>query len=374
MQPSEPMQKIPFGSSSTNPTKHSRLLRYIMSPRGVIITISCVAVLIGVVVFVAKLQVSNSSQSGMQTPSSLPSDTTSKTDTNSGASTAPVVAPKTPLSVKTNKTPSTVVPGATAAPSGTTTSTSPNQLVVSSPVISSGYPSASSTGSRGTLTTISGDVLLNTDGQIFENARIRGRLTVDANSVTIRNVEVINNDYWVVLNYGLNMTIEDSTLIGGNNTQASVGDANSGYFTGRRLNISGAADGLKMGAGSKIYSSYIHDLATFDGAHNDSIEVNGPDVTISGNTILNQNSQTSAVFNMGSNVVIDGNFLAGGGYTIYGGSGDGATNVRVTNNVLSTIFFAGSGFYGPSAYWPSGSTWTNNKWYDGPNKGMQVSG
>lgn len=365
MQQPKPAQQIIVGSGSLSVTKRCRILRYIVSPRGIILGILTLIIFAGASAFAIlsltksprHLEVQPSTQSPVGAVDggggSAATATTQTTDNQVG---------KTTPATKNNKAP-VVTSDATPTQTPTPTTT----------VVSSGYPNASNTGSSGTLRTVSGDVLLNSDGEIFENARVQGRITVDANNVTIRNVEVINNDYWVVLNYGLNMMISDATLIGGSSTQASIGDANSGYFTGRRLNISGAGDGLKMGGGSKVYASYIHDLATFDGAHNDGIEVNGSNVTISGNTILNQNPQTSAIFNISSNVVIDGNFLAGGGYTIYGGSGDSATNISVTNNVFSTMYFPSSGYYGPSAYWPSGSVWSNNSWYDGPNKGAMVA-
>ena len=73
------------------------------------------------------------------------------------------------------------------------------------------------------------------------------------------------------------------------------------------------------------------------------------------NTILVDTDQTDAVsffqdFGTQANKTIDNNLLAGGGYTIYGGGGNkGATsNIKITNNRISSIYFAKGGYWG----WP----------------------
>jgi hypothetical protein len=48
---------------------------------------------------------------------------------------------------------------------------------------------------------------------------------------------------------------------------------------------------------------------------------------------------------------------------LYGGDA-GATNIKVTNNVFSTQFWSGCGYYGPVAHWNaggSGNVWSNNR-------------
>jgi hypothetical protein len=223
-------------------------------------------------------------------------------------------------------------------------------------------------------------MVLSTPGQVLSDVQINGRVTVHAADVTLRNVKIVADDYWVLMNYAKNLTVEDSTIIGTSRSQASIGDVNGGSFTGRRLDLSGAPDGVKMNAGSKLFDSYIHDLANFPGAHNDSVELNNaPGAQLVHNTILNQNSQTSAIMlnNNGkraADILIADNLLAGGGYAFYGGAPDQPTAITFRNNAFSTRYFPSSGSYGPRAYWsPVGNVWSGNYWADGPKAGTALN-
>ena len=82
--------------------------------------------------------------------------------------------------------------------------------------------------------------------------------------------------------------------------------------------------------------------------------------------------------------------LAGGGYCTYGGQGGAAytglpaTNIVITNNAISTLYYPQGGVYGPIACFASGNSgnkWSGNAWYDemcirdrydGPNKGKAI--
>lgn len=70
------------------------------------------------------------------------------------------------------------------------------------------------------------------------------------------------------------------------------------------------------------------------------------------------------------NRTVDGNLLAGGNYTIYGGQqvgGPASSNIMFTNNRVSRAFFANGGLYGPATAFNSagvGNTWTGNFWDD----------
>ncbi len=259
----------------------------------------------------------------------------------------------------------------------TTTRSAPTTTTRSAPTT---FPDATTTGARGTLKQIRGPVTLSQPGMILKNVEVLGQITVKADGVTIQNVKVESDDYWVVLNYGRGTIINDSTLIGTSATQASIGDANAGYFDGDALDISGAGDGVKMGANSRLEDSYIHDLASGSDIHNDGIEVtNSPNVVIRHNTILNAHGQTSAIMlsefgsNPSTNVLIEQNLLAGGGYTIYGGAPDTAMGYIVRDNVFSTRYYLKSGYFGPVAYWSGrGNEWVNNTWADGPSTGQAV--
>jgi hypothetical protein len=198
----------------------------------------------------------------------------------------------------------------------------------------------------------------------------------------MRNVKVASDSFWALRIDGSGFVIEDSTLTGTNNTQSSIVSGTASW-TGRRLDISGAGDGIKMGSNSSLYDSYIHDLASFAGAHNDGVELTGAtNVRFEHNAVLNKNGQTSALmlseyYGTGSaGVVINNNLFAGGGYTMYGGYEAGKTlktGIAVTNNKFSTRFFPESGYYGPLGYWDSRNTWTNNTWADGTRAGQVLN-
>ena len=90
------------------------------------------------------------------------------------------------------------------------------------------------------------------------------------------------------------------------------------------------------------------------------------------NTILNSVSQTDAIglfqdFGVEANRRIDSNLLAGGGYTLYAGSGTRgkSQNIVVTNNRFSSVYFQRSGYYGPAAAFDrdgGGNVWLRNFW------------
>jgi len=99
-------------------------------------------------------------------------------------------------------------------------------------------------------------------------------------------------------------------------------------------------------------------------------------MTIRHNTILNKFDQTDAIslfqdFGGEANRLITDNLVAGGGYTIYGGDNErfGKTsNIKITNNRFSKIYYPNGGSYGPIAAFDasgsgnvmSGNYWDNN--------------
>ena len=102
-----------------------------------------------------------------------------------------------------------------------------------------------------------------------------------------------------------------------------------------------------------------HQPGMVTGDHINGITTNGDTsrLLIQNNTILNKFIQTDAIglfqdFCIVSNVTINDNFLAGGGYTIYGGNGSNGqtSNIVVTNNTISTMYFPNGGHCGPVAY------------------------
>ena len=163
----------------------------------------------------------------------------------------------------------------------------------------------------------------------------------------------------------------------GDKAPASALDLRADHATIYRSHVSGTADGIDIsGASIAIKESFIGQLATFPGSHNDAIQLaeTAADVTIQRNKILNPNPQTSCLYLLGRDIRVVSNYLAGGGWTIYGGGnnnghgGGGATNIAVTGNVFGRDYFAKSGHFGPVSYWEKDAShrnvWLNNS-FDG---------
>src|SRR4029079_11360024 len=126
------------------------------------------------------------------------------------------------------------------------------------------------------------------------------------------------------------------------------GDGTSGILgSGTFLNneIYNVENGIALnGNNTVIKGNYIHDMNAAGSPHYDGIQIDGgnSNVVIEHNTIINNWGQTSAVmidnyFGPISNIKVNDNYLAGGGYTIYSdGQFDGGTisGVQILNNVF----------------------------------------
>lgn len=241
--------------------------------------------------------------------------------------------------------------------------------------VSSAFPSAATTGvPAGTSLTASGPVTVDTAGATIQGLDIAGRLTVNADNVTVKNCRLdTSGDFWGVMANGANLTIQDCTLIGGPNTQAPLAAFSTGYFHAYRLDVSGAGDGITFTANCWVYDSYVHDLYTDAGTHNDGMNAySGLGMRAIHNTILNSHDQTSCI-TVGSpspggpatEIDCSNNLFAGGGYAVYGGMG-GGTGISVRNNTFDRRFFSTCGFFGPVAFWENtnGNVWSGNTYDD----------
>lgn len=141
-----------------------------------------------------------------------------------------------------------------------------------------------------------------------------------------------------------------------------------------RSHISVAGDAIHADAAHALISDNLIDgLSAIDGWHNDAIQIapTASDVVIHRNRILNQNPQTSCIYIGGNTVTVSDNYLAGGGWVIYGGAHDNghegprAHNVSVTGNIFGFDHFPKSGNFGPVAYWDPANTWSNNHFATG---------
>jgi hypothetical protein len=258
-----------------------------------------------------------------------------------------------------------------------------------------GYPDASNTGvTPGTqLTPVSGTVTLSTPGQLYENKIVTGQIVVTGPNITIRNVKLITtNPYYGIKSFTdgseasnvKNLVLDhvEINLNGNNNTKGIAFDE----YTLDHVFIHNGADCAHMGKNVTIKDSFcslgpdvnndgVPDNTSWcsdQSLHRDGFQSDGgSNFVIQHNTIRNNCGETSAILMSTntapiSNVTIDNNLVAGGGWTIYCGTDSGgvASNETFTNNRFAKTYFASGGGYGPSAGCASVMANTNNVWDD----------
>jgi hypothetical protein len=261
-----------------------------------------------------------------------------------------------------------------------------------------GYPDATNTGvPAGTkLLTVPGQVSsgpgwyydsrgwveVDGNGADLSGLYIPMNLDITASNVTINDVQVVTSgasSFGISLRHTANVTIENSTISGVNATTGRVANAIDDIYgdsTGMVIkgnNISDWRTAVQVSAGL-VAGNYIHSPGYIAGDHVNGIYDTGSaqPLTISGNTIFNSMNQTdditleaSASGQTVANKTITGNLLAGGGYSIYGGDslGNATSDIVVTGNRFSTLYYPNSGAFGPVAYYDAtgpGNTWTGN--------------
>ena len=225
-----------------------------------------------------------------------------------------------------------------------------------------------------------GWVSIDGEGAVFSGYSTALNVDVTADNVTIRNSVIATGgeSFGVSIRHATNTVIEDSTIYSPN-TRLMVGIKNiygdESGTTVRRVDIYNVSTGVQIDSGLIEYS-YIHDMGYQSGDHINGTTSNSSgsgSLTIRHNTILNKFDQTDAIslfedFGAQANRVIDGNLLAGGGYTIYGGANPGGSktsNIRITNNRVSNLYFPQGGSYGPVTAFDGsgpGNAWSGNVW------------
>jgi hypothetical protein len=221
-------------------------------------------------------------------------------------------------------------------------------------------------------------------GAVFDGYAVNATVDVVANNVTIRNTRIVvgGETFGIALRHVQDTTIEDSEVTAPDAAQERLMVAIKDIYgdsSGTRIlrsDISHASTGVQIEAGL-IQDNYIHSLGKTGDDHVNGTTSNGgtSSLVLRHNTVFNQHSQTDAIslfqdFGPQANRIIDNNLLAGGGYTIYAGANPGkettATNIKVTNNRISRMYYPRGGFYGPLAAYVSGSgnTFTGNVWDD----------
>jgi hypothetical protein len=242
------------------------------------------------------------------------------------------------------------------------------------PVVPGVWPDATNTGYKVSL-----DSLTVTAGftaqsnHIYENLYIQGRLDMtNKTNVTVRNCFIEVADYFGIDAGGAtNCLVEDTTItITSNQANCCILDTGSGGNMYRRLNMSGAQDGMKLGSGSTLRDSWIHDLTPYDpiaDTHNDGVQGTGSsNVSIIHNRIEMGENATSAIgffagqVGISDGFILDSNKLSGGGYIVYL-PGAGSTNMKIRNNVFGRNYG-----YGPVTDYADGvgNEWLNNTYED----------
>jgi len=237
------------------------------------------------------------------------------------------------------------------------------------PAIASQWPDASNTGPpRDLELKSSGPLTIAVAGTTISGLDIQGGVTVNADNVTIE-MSRISAKAWAVIKIDLHRTgivVRDCTIDGlgagpdGNGNQGIMGQG-----TFQRNNIFNVENGIVLtGRGNLIEGNFIHDLNAGGAPHYDGIQIDGgiSDTVIRRNTIINSHGAAGAImidneFGPVSNIVIEGNLLAGGSYTIYS---DGKFNDHPISDVSITDNHIGSGQYGPTLFRRNRPTYLRN--------------
>lgn len=256
-----------------------------------------------------------------------------------------------------------------------------------------GFPDARTTGPRVTLTPhATGNLSIRTDGTVIKGWDITGSLDIYANDVTIVDSRITSANWWGVNlrpGYG-GLRVLHSTLTavpgkGPDNGGVDYAVSNMGTSSVEVgwCDISVFGNALSMGQGN-LHDNYVHDLVPFrntggEWQHTDAVISGGGNkgtLVVRHNTLLNPvpvDRGASAAIGLFadtghvSQVVVDGNLLAGGAYALYGG-GPGASGIRVTGNVFSRRYHRNSGAYGAVTAWNeggAGNVWRGNRFSDG---------
>ncbi len=203
-------------------------------------------------------------------------------------------------------------------------------------------------------------------GAVLDGLDISGSVTIYAPNVIIKNSRIHGSGTGdgVRVETG-NVTIYDSEIYGFEN---SIG---YGDWAAYRVDIhSNTGDGVKLGSNTTLQDSWIHDLAPGDDAHADGGQVQDgiTNLVVRHNTIDVSSAVNSALFiqpifgpSTAGPVLIENNYLSGGGFTVFVLDGAG-------KYVISNITFRGNRFGRHAQYGPTLVTvpvgWTDNTYAD----------
>ncbi len=227
---------------------------------------------------------------------------------------------------------------------------------------SAGYPNASNTGPTGPLAESTGNISVGVAGTVIQDRKINGCITVNADNVTIRNSEIHCNQYGIAnlnaANTGL--LIEDVLIECGHQPGDEAVTAYN--YTIRRSEAFGCENVLWCNANCVIEDNYLHDPICYScwpqpWPHTDTIQVSngGSNIRIEHNTVYGAYTSrqdfgngafsiAEATGHSVTNVVVNNNLVAGGGYTLR--CPDRGT-FTWNNNRFSRIYVSTVGGWGP---------------------------
>ena len=402
--------------------------------------------------FVPSTAVATSGGSAANTgtpPTTTPPTTTTPTTTTPTTTTPTATTPTTTTPTTTTPTattPTTTTPTTTTPTTTTPTTTTPTTTTPTTPPTGTCFQSPGACGypdpadgtvgvPAGTQLTASGSLVVKTAGTVIKDLNVSGSIEVSANNVTIEDTKVTvggggcgymnlcgNSD--ITIDSGVTGTqLVDDTLTNaadGTTVQDAVYNYGGSATTAEGLYVysqtdpavttvdscegennvpGGGVAGSWWGAGT-ISDSYFTAGLYIACAHVDVIYYPAGSaalLNVQHDTLLNPTEQTSEILADDSqggsgnpNLVVNGSFLAGGGYAIYGdGHGTGAGTNTITNNMFGRCITSqyeatdGSGAHlctaGKDAdgYFPNGGsygiaddmtttfTWTGNVWDNG---------
>ena len=219
------------------------------------------------------------------------------------------------------------------------------------------FPDASCTGPSGALPLYTGSLDFYDDGVVIENVEIRASrgLYVPADNVTFRNVQIVytgalDEDFTVFnLNYNSGTLFERVEIDG--QSQRGAGDHRQRRH-GAQLRDpprrQRRRDRHAARRRRELLPRHLQPRRDRLALRRIQTPLSSDGVTVRHNTILLTGSETGAINIMGTagdpatDVLIEKNLFAGGGYTLYAGVG---SNYRIVDNHLSTRYYPRVGYY-----------------------------
>ena len=237
----------------------------------------------------------------------------------------------------------------------------------------SGFPTSDTTGvPDGVSLTASGSLTITEDGTVIDGLHVRGEIKIYADNVTIKNtlVESATSSNPVYVHRGTTGTlierVEIDNLGGG-----GIGVFMRGSGSIRFADIHSAEDGVRINSDDvTVEYSYIHDMVREPGGHHDSIQIRrGDDVTVRGNNLQSYVAATddpqNAAIQIGSlsgddqisNLLVIGNLMNGGNYTINGGGRWEVESARYAENEFGRDYKFGVAGNLQNSVWEDTNVW-----------------